>query len=114
MNNKLSENLKRLRFQRGTLQKELACYLPCTVSTISNYENGVHMPDCDTLAQLADFYGVSIDYLFGRRYQVSFQNRAICGKYTLGQFLRLLDALPEKHLHLLVEFLSLLEETKDS
>ena len=114
MNNKLSENLKRLRCQRGTLQKELACYLHCTASTVSNYENGVHLPDCYTLAQLADFYGVSIDYLVGRQYPRSVQNRPIYGEYTLDRFLRLLETLPEKRLPLLVEFLCLLEETKDS
>lgn len=90
-------------------------------SPVSIFSQGIsltcHLPDvsdCDTLAHLADFYGVSTDYLIGRQYQGSVQNRLIYGKYTLGQFLRLLDALPEKHLSLLVEFLSLLEETKDS
>lgn len=117
MNNKLSENLRRLRSQRGVAQKKLADLLHCSIGTISNYENGIHEPDCDTLSLLADFYGVSIDYLVGRssrQYPGCVQNRSIYGRYTLDRFLHLMDILPEKHLPLLVSFLRLLEEIKFS
>ncbi len=66
MSNKLSQNLRRLRSQRGITQKELARLLCRSAGTISNYENGTHEPDHDTLSLLADFYGVSTDYLLGR------------------------------------------------
>lgn len=113
MNNRLSENLKRLRSQRGNTQKELALYLHLSNSTISNYENGVNEPCYHTLSLLADFYGVSIDYLVGRQYTEIFQHRAIYGEYTLGRFLRLLDTLPERRLPFLVDFLVLLEGAGD-
>lgn len=113
MNNRLSENLKRLRFQRGNTQKELAIYLHLSNSTISNYENGVNEPCYHTLSLLADFYGVSIDYLVGRQYAEIFQHRAIYGEYTIGRFLRLLDALPYGRLSFLVDFLVLLENSGD-
>ena len=113
MNNKLAENLKRLRSQRGITQKKLADYLHCSLGTVSNYENGVHEPDYETLSLIADFYGVSLDYLIGksdRQYHESVQNRLIYGRYTLGRFLRLLDNLPEEHLRNLVQFLRFLEK----
>lgn len=34
--------------------------------TLSNYETGKTRPDSDSLIKLADFFGVSIDYLVGR------------------------------------------------
>ena len=34
--------------------------------TLSNYETGKTRPDSDALIRLADFFGVSIDYLVGR------------------------------------------------
>ena len=33
---------------------------------ISKYENGERVPHTETLMQLADFYGVSMDYIMGR------------------------------------------------
>ncbi len=114
MTEKLSQNLKRLRSQRGITQKELASRLHLSNSTISNYENDIHEPGCDTLAFLAEFYGVSIDYLIGRQSTGLPQQRVIYGKYTLDRFLHLLDTLPEKRLSFLVDFLVLLEGTGDS
>ena len=37
-----------------------------TDGTISNYENGVHLPDIDKLVELADYFNVTTDYLLGR------------------------------------------------
>lgn len=113
MNNKLPENLRRLRSQRGITQKELARFLHRSPGSVSNYENGVYAPDYDTLLFLADFYGVSLDYLVGRpekQCRDALLNRTIYGKYTLGRFLRLLEVLPEKRLALLAGFLRVLEE----
>lgn len=62
---KLSVNLKILRKKMDIGQKELAAFLNVSVGTISNYENGVHSPDMETLVKIADFYDVSIDRLLG-------------------------------------------------
>lgn len=60
------ERLYRLRTKSGICQKELAAYLHVSVSTISNYENGVHSPDLKILEKIARFFHVSADYLLGR------------------------------------------------
>ena len=64
----ISDKLTLLRESKGVYQKELAAYLKVSIGTISNYENGVHEPDLVTLGKLADFYGVSTDYLLERTY----------------------------------------------
>lgn len=58
--------LRQLRTQKGVYQKELADYLNVSIGTISNYEQGIHNPDLDTLCKIADYYEISTDYLLGR------------------------------------------------
>ena len=109
---KLPETLKRLREQKGVYLKEVAPVLGVSVGTVSNYEHGIHSPDPDTLMQLADYYGVSVDYLIGSTdcpCPISSINREIYGKYTVGQFLELLDRLPKPELQYLVYLLRLFE-----
>lgn len=110
--NKLPETLKRLREQKGVYLKEVAPVLGVSVGTVSNYEHGIHSPDPDMLKRLAEYYGVSVDYLIGNTdcpCPISDMNRAIFGKYTVGQFLELLNRLPERELPHLVHMLKLFE-----
>ena len=55
-----------LRAEKNVPQKTVAEYLNVSIATISNYEVDRHMPDIGTLSRLADYYGVSVDYLIGR------------------------------------------------
>lgn len=61
-----SELLVELRQDRKMTQEDLAKVLFVTSGTISNYENGVHLPDIEKLISLADFFDVTTDYLLGR------------------------------------------------
>jgi transcriptional regulator with XRE-family HTH domain len=59
----------RLRMERARIkktQKQVAEETGITAAAICNYENGERVPTLQTLAQLADFYGASIDYLVGK------------------------------------------------
>lgn len=58
--------LAELRQDRKMTQRDLAEILYVTDGTISNYENGVHLPDIDKLVELADYFNVTTDYLLGR------------------------------------------------
>jgi transcriptional regulator with XRE-family HTH domain len=60
------EMLEELRQDRHLSQRELGDKIHVTPGTISNYENGVHLPDVEKLVDLADFFGVTVDYLLGR------------------------------------------------
>ncbi len=63
----LGERLKALREDHDIYQKEVAAYLHVSIGTISNYEQDIHKPDVDTLCRLAEFFGVTTDYLLGFR-----------------------------------------------
>lgn len=57
------QKLKELRIERGIQQKDLAAVLGIGANTLSQYENGKREPDNETLVRLADYFGVSVDYL---------------------------------------------------
>lgn len=58
--------LAELRHERELTQKELANIIGIDPSTIANYEVGSRSPDYFTLVKIADYFGVSTDYILGR------------------------------------------------
>jgi len=58
--------LKKLRKERKISQLKLAIDLNMNQNTISRYENLEREADYETLIKLADYFGVSLDYLMGR------------------------------------------------
>ena len=59
--------LKKARSNTGFTQREVAKETGISHSTIANYETGRTEPDIENLGILADFYGVSTDWLIGTR-----------------------------------------------
>ena len=55
--------IKFLREQAGLKQKELGDKVGQSASNISKYELGLLEPNIDTLCSIANFFGVSIDFL---------------------------------------------------
>jgi transcriptional regulator with XRE-family HTH domain len=60
------ENIRNLRIDNGYTQKQIGEYLGISQNTYSQYEIGVLNYPVDVIMKLADFYGVSTDYLLGR------------------------------------------------
>lgn len=60
-----SSQLQKLRKERNVTQEALAIHLGVSPQAVSKWENGSY-PDGDLLPKIADFFGVSIDYLYGR------------------------------------------------
>lgn len=58
--------LKALREKKRKLQSEVADELGLNRVTYNRYENEEREPDNDTLSRIADYFGVSTDYLLGR------------------------------------------------
>ena len=58
--------IRDLREDRDLKQKQIAAYLVCDQSLYSKYERGERPVPLDVIVKLADFYGVSVDYLIGR------------------------------------------------
>lgn len=63
------ERIRDLREDRDLTQAELAKLLSCTQACYSHYESGKRDIPTEVLDKLADFYGVSTDYLLGRTSQ---------------------------------------------
>lgn len=72
----MQNRIKDLREDRDLRQSDLAIATGIDQRTISNYETGKTNPDSDALIKLADFFGVSIDYLVGRKSFDSSTNEA--------------------------------------
>lgn len=60
------EQLKNLRTERRIYQREVAEHLGITMRTYQSYESGQSEPNIARLIALADYFGVTVDYLIGR------------------------------------------------
>lgn len=60
------KNIRALREDRDIKQREIAEVLGVSQNTYSQYETGVIAYTDQVLLKLADFYGVSVDYLMDR------------------------------------------------
>lgn len=66
MEKNISEILRELRSSKGATQSDIAKLLGLTTNAYQSYERGISEPSCKALKILADFYGVTTDYLLGR------------------------------------------------
>ncbi len=65
--NNFGKILKELRTEKELSQKEFGEKLGFCNQSISFWESGRREPDFDTLILISDFFGVSTDYLLGRK-----------------------------------------------
>lgn len=65
---KINENLKKLRVLKSLTQSDMAEILGISLSSYQKYERDKNCvtPSLDVLLRIADFFGVSVDYLLGR------------------------------------------------
>ena len=61
----ISERLRKAREEKNITQTKVSKVLGISNKTLSGYERGVSEPDLKTIVLLANFYGVSVDYLVG-------------------------------------------------
>ena len=62
----LFKNLRSIREDNDIKQKDIAKILNVSQNTYSQYETGVISLTAEILVKLADYYGVSVDYLLER------------------------------------------------
>lgn len=62
----MENNLKKLRKQAGLTQISVQMKTGIEQALLSKFETGERIPPTETLIILADFYGVSMDYIVGR------------------------------------------------
>ena len=66
MKNTFFEQLSSLREENNLSRAKLAEILNVSVRLISYWENGQRECDFDMLIKIADYFGVTVDYLLGR------------------------------------------------
>ncbi|MDD5795846.1 MAG: helix-turn-helix transcriptional regulator [Oscillospiraceae bacterium] len=59
----IAKRLSELRKEKGVKQDEIAKLLNVERATVANYETGKRAPNYETIIKLADYYGVSCDYI---------------------------------------------------
>lgn len=62
---RLGEKIRQLRQRNGRTQEALAGELGVTAQAVSRWEKGICYPDMELLPSIANYFGVSIDELFG-------------------------------------------------
>ncbi len=63
---KMELKIRDLREDRDLTQNQIAEFLLCDQSLYSKYERGERPLPLEYADKLADYYGVSVDYLLGR------------------------------------------------
>ena len=61
----LTNKLRSLRAARGITQEALGAAMGVTAQAVSKWERGTTTPDISLLPELAIYFGVSLDELFG-------------------------------------------------
>ena len=65
----VAQRLKSLRESVGVSQAKLAALMGTTQASVNRYENGQSSPPLKILRWYADFFDVSLDYIFARTEQ---------------------------------------------
>lgn len=76
----IGKQIASMRKERGIKQEELANFVGVSTQAVSKWENG-GVPDIELLPKIADFFSVSVDFLFGRSItDYSGLQKALCKK----------------------------------
>lgn len=108
---KINNTLKLLRQSKKLTQNEAADAIGVSLSSYQKYERdkGCVIPSLDVLMRLADFYGVTTDYLLGREVKEAATVDKLAAEFNMTSLeRRILDnylLLPEDMRGDLMEFL---------
>lgn len=81
----IGSNIFKLRIARGLTQEALGMEIGLTPSAISNIEKSISYPSIDTLIRLAEFFGVTLDYLSTDKYSEQFNELELKGKLLVTE-----------------------------
>ena len=59
--------LRELRNEKGLSQHALALEIHCAQSTLCDWENNKIEPTASAIVAVADYFGVSTDYILGKK-----------------------------------------------
>jgi len=104
------EIIRGLREDRDLKQIEIASVLGTSQQHYSKYENGEYEMPIRALVLLADYYGVSTDYLLGRtecREGIAGQNRKVSADTTAGAVISDILSLSAAGRAAVIEYISM-------
>lgn len=64
----IRQNLVNLRKENGISQSELAKIVGKSKNAVGSWEQGLSLPDIETLYWLAQYYGKTLDFMYGVNY----------------------------------------------
>ena len=79
---RIGEIIKAKRRERELTQEELANVLGVTKAAVSKWENAESYPDIEMLPQIAEFFHITMDELFG--YTLKYKPLKIVNQYSFG------------------------------
>ncbi len=82
MNHSMANQIKILRKARGVTQEEMGTALGLSYQAISKWENDAALPDVQMIPKIAEYFGISIDELFG------YKLNALTNKERFIQFMK--------------------------
>lgn len=85
----IGERLKKLRGKRT--QEEVANHIGISRARYSHFENGIREPDLGLVVRLADYYGVTTDYLLGKS-----NDPHLTSDEYVEKLLKIMEGLPEE------------------
>lgn len=99
--------LKELRLRLGLVQADIAKALNISVQSYCNYEKGQRQPTPDMLSALADYFGVSVDYLLNRKTPEATESPSASSGLTEGEraLLDLFSRVPADKQNLVVQMI---------
>ena len=98
--------IKEFREEIQLTQKELADKIGNMQRNVSNWENGISEPDCETILKLSEIFDITIDELFGKASFNPNHTSTINVEYTILKFVR---RLTETQQFALLQFLKELQ-----
>lgn len=94
---KRGQILKELRIKKGLKQSDIADLLKITQQAYQRYEYGTSEPNADGFTILANFYGVTVDYLLDR-------------EVSVDTFTKQINELPPEYKEIALTFLHTLHD----
>ncbi|MCM1509089.1 MAG: helix-turn-helix domain-containing protein [Ruminococcus flavefaciens] len=102
--------LKELRKKHSLSMKEFCTQCDISFNTYQNYETGKRIPTAEILVKIADFYGVTTDYLLGRETPDPIQTLLSSVKVDSKKFVETYQELPDLYQAILVDAMKRLSE----
>lgn len=109
--NAITTRLRELRERAGVNQEVVAESVEISRVALTRYENGQRVPRAQIAARLADYYGVTVDYLLGRDDPVSTE-KAPTPDDARAEAIQMLEQMTDEEYQRALAMLKLLQGQK--